>query len=642
MDDDLHARVQLSIGADQIRDCAACPRAGVRDAQFPIHTARGQPNSFDRPVRTPEQKARLSYRYPAGVGEGELWTTTIHQRPPEFALEHLDLLTERRLGYVDVRCGASEAAVIRQSDQITGALQVHTAIIRRTDGRVTTWSWTRHHLRSEDRVHGSSTACLPKNVTRSITRLHMNPRTLTEPREPATDARLLDALAEIVGQAHVLTDPELIEGYTRDWTGRWIGDAIAVIRPGNTSEVSAVLRACFDAGVPVTPQGGNTGLVGGGIASAGSVVLSTRRLETIESVDPIGRTIAAGAGVTVARADLAASAHGLRFGIDLASKESATLGGIVATNAGGTRMVRYGNTRAQILGIEAVLADGSVLSRWTPLVKDNVGYDIPGLLAGSEGTLAVITKVLMKLVTPATDTQVVLAGVRDVDQALHLCNRVRQSGLTVEAAGIMTDDGISLVCAHTDARRPFGTPSPMYTLIEVSSPRETEESLLEVLSDSADLIEDATVEPGPARKLWTLRESHTESISASSTTPVVKLDISVPLSVMGMFIESLRETLADRFPLVRPILFGHFADGNIHVNLLDAEPRVAHELTDTVFRLVAAHHGSISAEHGIGRAKSPWISLGRTEADIAAMQLIKSSWDPRGILNPGILLPEKV
>lgn len=248
----------------------------------------------------------------------------------------------------------------------------------------------------------------------------------------------------------------------------------------------------------------------------------------------------------------------------------------------------------------------------------------------------------MKLVTPATDTQVVLAGVRDVDQALHLCNRVRQSGLTVEAAEIMTDDGISLVCAHTDARRPFGTPSPLYTLIEVSSPRETEESLLEVLSASADLIEDATVEPGPARKLWTLRESHTESISASSTTPVVKLDISVPLSVMGMFIESLREVLTERFVHVRPMLFGHFADGNIHVNLLDADPSIAHELTDTVFELVSAHHGSISAEHGIGRAKSPWIALGRTETDIAAMKLIKSSWDPRGILNPGILLPETV
>ncbi|WP_047889450.1 FAD-binding oxidoreductase [Rhodococcus sp. ARP2] len=477
----------------------------------------------------------------------------------------------------------------------------------------------------------------------------MSPRTLVEAREPATDARFLGALAEIVGalaeivgEAHVLTDPELIEGYTRDWTGRWIGDAIAVVRPADTAEVSAVVTTCFEAGIPITPQGGNTGLVGGGIPSAGSVVLSTRRLDSIETVDPIGRTIAAGAGVTVARADLAASAHGLRFGIDLASKESATLGGIVATNAGGTRMVRYGNTRAQILGIEAVLADGSVLSRWTPLVKDNVGYDIPGLLAGSEGTLAIVTKVLMKLVTPATDTQVVLAGVRDVDQALHLCNRVRQSGLTVEAAEIMTDDGISLVCAHTDARRPFGTPSPMYTLIEVSSPRETEESLLEVLSASADLIEDATVEPGPARKLWTLRESHTESISASSTTPVVKLDISVPLSVMGMFIERLREVLTERFVHVRPMLFGHFADGNIHVNLLDAEPNIAHELTDTVFELVSAHHGSISAEHGIGRAKSPWIALGRTETDIAAMKLIKSSWDPRGILNPGILLPETV
>ena len=363
----------------------------------------------------------------------------------------------------------------------------------------------------------------------------MNPRTLTE---PATDARLLDALAEIVGHTHVLTDSELIEGYTRDWTGRWIGDAIAVIRPGNTSEVSAVLRACFDAGVPVTPQGGNTGLVGGGIASVGSVVLSTRRLETIEAVDPIGRTIAAGAGVTVARADLTASAHGLRFGIDLASKESATLGGIVATNAGGTRMVRYGNTRAQILGIEAVLADGSVLSRWTPLVKDNVGYDIPGLLAGSEGTLAVITKVLMKLVTPATDTQVVLAGVSDVDQALLLCNRVRQSGLTVEAAEIMTDDGISLVCAHTrcpsPVRHPFTDVHTRRGVITARDGRVAPRSTLRLCRPHRGRDGRAL---GPLENCGLCGKAIPKASARRRRTPVVKLDISVPLSVMGMFID---------------------------------------------------------------------------------------------------------
>jgi len=466
----------------------------------------------------------------------------------------------------------------------------------------------------------------------------VNP-TITTDDLGAQDGVLLERLRAIVGSAHVITDPLTMRSYTTDWTGRWQGEAAAVVRPATTEEVSTVVAACYDRRIPITAQGGNTGLVGGAIPAAGSIVLSTRRLNSIDTIDPIGRTIAAGAGVTVAEADDAASKHGLRFGIDLASRDSATLGGIVATNAGGVRMVRHGNTRAQLLGVEAVLSDGAVLSRWSPLVKDNVGYDLPGLLAGSEGTLAIVTKVLMKLTTPAPETQVVLAGVGTIAAALGLCDRMRRHGLTIEAAEIMTAEGVTLVCSHSDARDPFAQPSPLYALLEISSPGNTEAAVLEVLSQLADTMDDAVVEPGPARKLWQIRESHTECISRASSTPVVKLDVAVPLPAMSKFIAALEAALAAEFSEVTPILFGHFADGNIHVNILDVPPDVSDAITGRVFEIVAAHHGSISAEHGIGRAKKSWITLGRSPVDIRLMKQIKSTLDPRSILNPDVLLP---
>lgn len=455
----------------------------------------------------------------------------------------------------------------------------------------------------------------------------------------AQDAVLLDRLRVIVGDTHVITDPPTLQGYTTDWTGRWRGEAVAVVRPATTDEVSAVVAACYERRTPITAQGGNTGLVGGAIPSAGSVVLSTRRLNSIDTIDPVGRIIAAGAGTTVAEADEAASKHGLRFGIDLASRDSATLGGIVATNAGGVRMVRHGNTRAQLLGVEAVLSEGLVLSRWIPLVKDNVGYDLPGLLAGSEGTLAIVTKVLMKLITPAPETQVVFAGVDNIDAALDICDRFRRHGLTIEAAEIMTAEGVAMVCHHSDARHPFDQPSPLYTLLEISSPADTEAAVLEVLSELEDTLDDAIVEPGPARKLWQIRESHTECISRASSTPVVKLDVAVPLPAMSKFITALESALTAEFNEVTPILFGHFADGNIHVNIIDVPPGISNLVTGRVFEIVAAHHGSISAEHGIGRAKRPWIALGRSPVDVSLMKQIKSALDPRGILNPDVLLP---
>ena len=353
----------------------------------------------------------------------------------------------------------------------------------------------------------------------------------------------------------------------------------------------------------------------------------------IDEIDTVGRSIGVQAGVTLATLDARASSAGLRFGVDLASRESATLGGMVATNAGGTRMIRHGNTRSQLLGIEAVRADGQILRRWRSLVKDNVGYDIPGLLAGSEGTLAVITRVLVRLVPTTGATVVFVAAIDDVSVALALIDAVSDAGLTTEAAEIMTQAGVDLVHDH-GVRRPVSSPAQFYVLLEVSGPHDAEDVVLQVLDGQPGVV-DAVVEPGPARDLWLVRESHTESIARSTTTPVVKLDVSVPLRALPAAFAELAAIADDDD--CRPILFGHVGDGNIHVNLLDVAEESVESLTDRVFRVVSAHGGSISAEHGIGRAKVAWTGLGRSAVDLDTMKAIKTALDPAGLLNPGVL-----
>jgi FAD/FMN-containing dehydrogenase len=451
----------------------------------------------------------------------------------------------------------------------------------------------------------------------------------------ATD--IIGELIDIVGRGHVLTDPETIASYRTDWTGRWQGRTDVVVRPANTEEVAAVLSVCHEHGVPVVTQGGNTGLVGGSVPMHDELVLSTRRLDDVERVDPIGRTLAAGAGVTVARAQKAARQHGLDIGVDLASRDSATLGGIVATNAGGVRVIKNGDTRAQLLGIEAVRSDGQVVTRWKELTKDNVGYDLPGLLAGSEGTLAVITRVLLRLVVPVPHSVVALVALRSVDAALGLLDKVQRHGLGLEAAEFMTGAGVDLVCSHTGLRAPFDVAAPIYLLLEVSGSEEAENVLSALLAQDADVVLDATLAASPARKLWQYRERHTESISAASHTPPVKLDVSVPVRHLADFFAALRSRLQAEHPDVRMICFGHIADGNIHVNVLDVPTERQHSITDLVLRLVAGYHGSISAEHGIGHAKAAWIGLGRSENDIETMKRIRAAFDPAGLLNPHVL-----
>jgi FAD/FMN-containing dehydrogenase len=453
---------------------------------------------------------------------------------------------------------------------------------------------------------------------------------------------LLDRLAAIVGSEHVLTDDALTLGYRTDWTGRWEGRAHAVVRPASTAETAQVVRACAAAGVSLVPQGGNTGLVGASIPADGEVLLSLRRLDTIESVDPVGRTLAAGAGVTLAAAQHAAGEGGLMLGIDLAARDSATLGGIVATNAGGLRVVRHGSTRAQTVGLEAVLADGSVLRRWIGLTKDNVGYDLVGLLVGSEGTLAVITSVLMRLVSVPTRVQVALVGVSSLDAATTVLAGVWNSGLTVEAAEYFHADGLAMVRSSAGLRSPFSREYPTYLLLELS--RSSEDDVVQALTAQGEAIGDAVIEAGPARRLWAYREGHPEAINVASRAfevAPVKIDVSVPLKGLGRFEASIRAAIGERMPAARVVTFGHLAEGNAHVNLLGLTAELAEQATEVVLRLVVEHGGSISAEHGIGRAKRKWLPLARSAEDIAAMQAIKRAFDPAGVLSPGVLLPRQ-
>lgn len=451
---------------------------------------------------------------------------------------------------------------------------------------------------------------------------------------------LIDDLAAIVGPQHVLTAPELTEGYVTDWTGRWRGRTTAVVRPSCTEEVAEVVRACAGAGIGIVPQGGNTGLVGASVPHAGEVVVSLRRLATIESLDPLEHTLAAGAGVTLAAAQAAAGSIGLLLGVDLAARDSATLGGVVATNAGGLRVVRYGSARAQLLGLEAVLADGAVLRRWSGLAKDNVGYDLVRLLAGSEGTLGIVTRVLLRLVPPPQDVQVAVAGVASLDDAHVVLAELRRSGFTIEAAEFFHAAGLELVRATSGLRALFETDYPTYLLLEVSGT--SDEALARALGEHGELVRDATIEAGPGRRLWAYREGFTEAVhdaALAAGTPAVKLDVALPHRQHAAFETALRDLVHDDHPEAVVVSFGHLAEGNSHINLIGVSPDRAEEVTEAALRLVVEHGGSISAEHGIGLAKRRWLELQRSEADIAVMRAIKNALDPAGILSPGTLLP---
>jgi FAD/FMN-containing dehydrogenase len=451
-------------------------------------------------------------------------------------------------------------------------------------------------------------------------------------------------LRELVGESQVITDPDVVAPYAQDWTGRWHGKPLAVVRPGNVGEVSAVVAACAEAGIPLVPQGGNTGLVGAGVPQDGEVVVSTRRLTSIGPLDGLGRTLVAGAGATLAAAQAAARRAGLDLGIDFAARDSATIGGIAATNAGGERVLRHGVTRTQVTGLEVVLADGSVVRRMSGLPKDNTGYDLVQVMVGSEGTLGVITAVQFRLVSPSGAAGTALVAIKTVDDALTVLEAVRRRFAGLDAAEYFHDDGLRLVMRHRKLSSPFDRPHPIYLLVDVagaggaSSALAVVDDLAELLGE-LDVVRDATLASTAAdrRRLWELREAHTESISAEGVP--VKLDVALPLNRLGRFEQEHPGVVRGVSRHAVPILFGHINEGNVHVNLLGAtEDDRQGAVTEAVLELVARFGGSISAEHGIGLAKRRWMPLTRSRADLAAMRAIKAALDPLGILSPGRVL----
>ncbi|HKT06125.1 MAG TPA: FAD-binding oxidoreductase [Rugosimonospora sp.] len=446
-----------------------------------------------------------------------------------------------------------------------------------------------------------------------------------------------DGLRAVVGDGHVLVDPDLRAPYETDWTRRFTGTARCVVRPADTGEVAAVVRACAAAGAPVVVQGGNTGLVGGGVPAGGEVLLSLARLTALDPVDAVEAQVTAGAGVTLERLQQHARAAGFDFGVDLAARSSATLGGLTATNAGGIRVLRYGSMRAQLAGVEAVLADGTVVSHLTGLAKDNTGYDLTQLLAGSEGTLAVVTRVRLRLVPLLPSRTVALVGLAGTDEALALLAAARAGATTLAAAELFFAGGLELVCAHARLQPPFREPFGAYMVLECAAPDDPTDELLEVLSGCA-AVGDATVASDAAgrTRLWAYRESHTEAVNAAGVP--VKLDVCVPLRELAGLVAAMPSTVDKAAPGARTVLWGHLNEGNLHVNVLGAQD-AAEAVSDAVLRLVAAHRGSISSEHGVGRAKVAWLPLSRTDEEIAAMRRIKSALDPAGLLNPGVLLP---
>ncbi len=459
------------------------------------------------------------------------------------------------------------------------------------------------------------------------------------------DDALARELAAIVSPAHCLVDPALTAPYEVDWTRRFAGRARLVVRPGSAAEVGRVLVACGAAGVAVVAQGGNTGLVGGGVPRGGEVVLSLRRLAGVERVDPEALLLEAGAGTTLADAQAAAAAVGCELGIDLAARDSATLGGMVATNAGGIHVIRHGPMRARLAGIEAVLADGSSFARLGGLVKDNVGYDLVGLLAGSEGTLGVVTKVLLRLV-PVPKVRVaalVALSARPgpgggTAALLSLVDAVRREVEGLEAAEAMYRDGLELVCAATGLAPPVGFPAAdAWLLLEVGGPSDPTDTLAELLGAHPDVLDTAVAtDAGTRAALWAYRERHTEAIATLGVAH--KLDVCLPRAELATFEANVREVVRRAYPEARLVLFGHAGDGNLHVNVV-GPPADDPGPDDLVLETVRRFGGSVSAEHGIGVQKRAWLDRSRDPADVAAMWALKRALDPRGILNPGAVFP---
>ncbi len=467
-------------------------------------------------------------------------------------------------------------------------------------------------------------------------------------------SEFLQRLGDVVGGQHVLTDPQEMAPYLTDWRGRYHGDALAVVRPGSVEGVAGVVRACADAGVPMVPQGGNTGLCGGATPLPGrkSVVICLARLNRVRATDVDNNTICVEAGCTLAAVQEAAAAVDRLFPLSLASEGSCLIGGNLSTNAGGVQVLRYGNARELALGLEVVLPDGRVWDGLRGLRKDNTGYDLKQLFIGAEGTLGIITAAVLKLFPAVRQRATAWVAVADPAAAVGLLGLLRAAcGERVTAFELIGRSALELVLAHIPgARDPLGAPADWAVLVELSDaaaeadPSSQLEGALTAAFDKG-LASDAVVATSltQAQALWALRENISEAQRIEGVS--IKHDVAVPVSRIPEFLARAGQALSAVWPGVRIVAFGHIGDGNLHYNLSksvagDNVEFIARtsEVNRIVHDLVAALGGSISAEHGIGQLKREEIRLYKSALELELMQAVKKAFDPRGLMNPGKVL----
>ncbi|WP_204804694.1 FAD-binding oxidoreductase [Mycobacterium riyadhense] len=444
---------------------------------------------------------------------------------------------------------------------------------------------------------------------------------------------MLRSLASAVGSGHVVTDPDVLAGRSVDHTGRYRGRASALVRPGSADQVAEVLRVCRDAGAHVTVQGGRTSLVAGTVPEHDDVLLSTERLCTVGDVDIVERRIEVGAGVTLAAVQHAATAVGLVFGVDLSARDTATVGGMASTNAGGLRTVRYGNMAEQVAGLDVALPDGSVLRRHSWVRRDNTGYDLPALFVGAEGTLGVITALDLRLHPTPLHRVTAVCGFADLE-ALVDAGRLFRDVDGIAALELIDGRAAALTGEHLGVGAPVE--GDWLLLVELAADHDQTDRLAELL-DGVQLCGEPAVgvDVAAQQRLWRLRESLAEVLGVYG--PPLKFDVSLPLAAIGGFARDAVALVHAQVPDALPVLFGHVGEGSLHLNVLRFPLEREQALYPEMMGLISDSGGNVSSEHGVGTRKRPYLSMSRDATDIATMRAVKAALDPTGYLNAAVL-----
>lgn len=445
----------------------------------------------------------------------------------------------------------------------------------------------------------------------------------------------------------ISTEPAVLESHGQDWTRFRPPAPAAIVFPESAGQVCRLVEAASHAGIPLVPSGGRTGLSGGAVAARGEVVVSFDRMRKVLDFNPVDRTVTVEAGVVTATVQELARQNGLYYPVSFASEGSSQVGGNVATNAGGIRVLKYGLTRDRVAGLKVVTGRGELLDLNRGLVKNASGYDLRHLFIASEGTLGLIVEATLKLVDPPLPSKVLLLGIDSMDSLMNVFDALRTS-LELSAFEFFTDRALHHVCKANGLAAPFETPCPLYVISEFDCPdQRAEEMAMECFERCAEQgwLLDGVISQSDRQieELWRYREGISESISHF---PPYKNDLSVKVSDVPGFLERMDQLMKEICPDFEVVWYGHIGDGNLHMNILkpaslslaEFESR-SHEISEKTYALTEETGGSISAEHGIGILKQPWLARTRSQAEIAFMQKIKSVFDPAGIFNPGKLLP---